>query len=485
VILLLVGSCTDSAREPNAVSTAPTAATVAMAGEVLVGAGDIADCTTNADSLTASILDTIPGTVFAAGDNAYPNGTSSDYANCYEPTWGRHKARTRPVPGNHEYNTSGAAGYFNYFGAAAGDPTKGYYSYDLGSWHIIALNSNIAHSAGSPQEQWLRADLAAHPARCTLAYWHHPLFSSSTVAPDAAAGALWQALYEAGAELVLNGHHHDYERFAPQTPAGALDPTFGVREFVVGTGGGEGLFPFGMTAPNSEVRNNQAFGVLKLTLGADGYAWQFIPVAGRTFTDSGSATCHDAPSAPPPMNHAPTAAPGGAYSGAEGAAVSFDGSGSSDPDGDALTYAWTFGDGTTGTGVSTTHTYADDGNYTVTLTVTDSHGAASSPGTTSAAIANVAPGVNAGPNQSAKAGSPFTLTATFTDRGVNDVPWSYTIDWGDGLPATTGATSSQADPITATHIYVVPSVYTVRVTVRDKDGAAGSDDLVVTVALPF
>ncbi len=260
MILLLVGSCTDSAREPNAVSTAPTAATVAMAGEVLVGAGDIADCTTNADSLTASILDTIPGTVFAAGDNAYPNGTSSDYANCYEPTWGRHKARTRPVPGNHEYNTSGAAGYFNYFGAAAGDPTKGYYSYDLGSWHIIALNSNIAHSAGSPQEQWLRADLAAHPARCTLAYWHHPLFSSSTVAPDAAAGALWQALYEAGAELVLNGHHHDYERFAPQTPAGALDPTFGVREFVVGTGGGEGLFPFGMSAPNSEVRNNQAFG---------------------------------------------------------------------------------------------------------------------------------------------------------------------------------------------------------------------------------
>src|SRR3989454_559730 len=233
---------------------------------VMVGAGDIADCTRSGDSLTANLMDTIPGTVFALGDNAYPSGSSSDYANCYAPTWGRHKARTRPIPGNHDYVSHDSSGYFGYFGAAAGDPAKGYYSYDLGAWHIIALNSQIAHWTGSPQEQWLRADLAASTKRCTLAYWHYPLFSSSTVEVDTAARTLWRALYDAGVEVVLNGHHHDYERFAPQTPAGALDPVYGIREIIVGTGGGEGLFPFGTIAPNSEVRDNVTFGVLKLTL---------------------------------------------------------------------------------------------------------------------------------------------------------------------------------------------------------------------------
>src|SRR5205823_4448967 len=223
---------------------------------------------------------------------------SAEYANCYEPTWGRFKARTRPVPGNHDYNAPGAAGYFGYFGAAAGDPAKGYYSYDLGAWHIIALNSNIAMDVGSAQEQWLRADLAAHPTVCTLAYWHHPLFSSSTVAVQDAAQAAWRDLYDAGAELVINGHHHDYERFAPQTPTGVVDTAHGIREIVVGTGGGEGLFPFATTAPHSEVRNNETFGVLKLTLGLIGYEWKFIPIEGpqfSSFTDSGSGTCHGPP----------------------------------------------------------------------------------------------------------------------------------------------------------------------------------------------
>src|SRR6059058_1114760 len=209
----------------------------ADADPVLVGAGDIGDCKRNGDSLTANLLDAIPGTVFALGDNAYPSGSSSDFANCYGPTWGRHKARTRPVPGNHDYNTAGAAGYFGYFGAAAGESGKGYYSFNLGAWHIIALNSDLPMDAGSTQEQWLRADLAAHPAACTLAYWHHPLFSSSTVAVLGAARATWQDLYDAGAELVLNGHHHDYERFAPQNPAGEVDQVHGIQEIVAGTGG--------------------------------------------------------------------------------------------------------------------------------------------------------------------------------------------------------------------------------------------------------
>ena len=449
---------------------------------VMVGAGDIADCTRSGDSLTANLMDTIPGTVFVLGDNAYPNGSSSDYANCYAPTWGRHKARTRPIPGNHDYVSHDSSGYFGYFGAAAGDPAKGYYSYDLGAWHIIALNSQIAHWTGSPQEQWLLADLAASTKRCTLAYWHYPLFSSSTVEVDTASRALWRALYDAGVELVLNGHHHDYERFAPQTPTGALDPTYGIREIIVGTGGGEGLFPFGTIAANSEVRDNVTFGVLKLTLRTGGFDWKFIPIPGKTFTDAGSGPCHDSPSAPPPVNHAPTAAPGGPYTGAEAGTVSFNGSGSSDPDGDALTYAWSFGDGTSGTGVNPSHAYADNGSYTVTLTVTDTHGAASTPATTTATIANVAPVVTAGPNQPATIGSPVTVSATFSDPGANDAPWAYSIDWGDGTPATTGSATSQASPITASHTYTATGTSTVRVTVTDKDGAAGVGTKSITVS---
>lgn len=258
---------------------------------VLVGAGDIAECGDTDDEATAGILDTVPGTVFTTGDNAYPDGTAADYANCYDPSWGRHKARTRPTPGNHDYHTSGAAPYFDYFGSAAGEPGKGYYSYDLGDWHLIALNSNISMSAGSEQEQWLRSDLAATTKRCVLAYWHHPRFSSSSNhGSSTRSQPLWEALYDAGAEIVLGGHDHTYERFAPQTPDGASDPSGGIREFVVGTGG-RSLYGFGSPEPNSEVRYNDNFGVLKLTLRGDGYSWQFIPTSG-SFSDTGSGTCH-------------------------------------------------------------------------------------------------------------------------------------------------------------------------------------------------
>jgi hypothetical protein len=265
--------------------------------EILVGAGDIAVCGSTADDATAALLDGIPGTVFTLGDNAYPNGSATDYANCYNPSWGRHKARTRPSPGNHEYQTAGAAGYFGYFGSAAGQAGQGYYSYDLGSWHIIVLNSNsncttISCSAGSPQEQWLRQDLAANTKACTLAYWHHPRFNSGSDHGNSTAVApFWDALYEFNAEIVLNGHEHVYERFGPQTPNAVADAARGIREFIVGTGGAS-HYTFGPAKPNSEVRNSTADGVLKLTLKPNGYDWQFVAAGGATFTDSGSGSCH-------------------------------------------------------------------------------------------------------------------------------------------------------------------------------------------------
>jgi len=264
---------------------------LALPEEVLVGAGDIARCDLQDDEATAALLDGISGTVFTTGDNVYDNGTSEEFANCYDPTWGRHKARTRPSVGNHDYNTPGASGYYAYFGALAGDPAEGYYSYDLGSWHVVVLNSNIARTATSSQITWLVNDLATNPATCTVAYFHHPRFSSGQHSDDSSIGPMWDALYDAGVEIVLNGHDHNYERFAPQTPAGVSDPTAGIREFVVGTGG-TSLRAFGTTKPNSEVRDNTAHGVLRLTLGAGGYHWEFVPVAGQTFTDSGSGTCH-------------------------------------------------------------------------------------------------------------------------------------------------------------------------------------------------
>jgi len=263
---------------------------------VLVGAGDIADCKNLVGAeATAKLLDLIPGTVMAVGDLAYPDGSKENFT-CYDKTWGRARSRTRPALGNHEFHAAGATPYFDYFGMAAGDPKTGYYSYELGPWHIIVLNSECKDvggcDSGSPQERWLRADLAAHPVACTLAYWHKPLFSSGSAhGNDLTVKMLWDALYDANADVVINGHDHDYERFAPQAPDGTLDSARGIREFVVGTGG-KGLRPFGAPKPNSEVRNTEAFGVLKLTLHAKGYDWQFVPEEGKTYGDSGSGVCH-------------------------------------------------------------------------------------------------------------------------------------------------------------------------------------------------
>ena len=259
--------------------------------ETLVGAGDIGWCGIPGAEMTAALLDRIPGTVFTLGDNAYLSASPRDYAECYDPWWGRHKARTRPVPGNHEYETPGAAGYFGYFGASAGVPGLGYYGYRLGSWHIIALNSEISAFPGSPQLEWLRGQLAVNPARCTLAYFHTPVFGSGSNGGNPHMQAAWTVLYGAGADVILNGHSHSYERFAPQDPDGRPDAARGIRQFTVGTGGAP-LTSMPFAAANSEVRNNTTWGVLRLTLRADAYDWEFVPVPGGAFTDRGTASCH-------------------------------------------------------------------------------------------------------------------------------------------------------------------------------------------------
>jgi Calcineurin-like phosphoesterase len=294
-------AATNDTTGGNNPSTGPSAGGSGSANPpaVLVGAGDIANCG-GMEAATATLLDGIAGTVFTTGDNVYPNGAAAEYTNCYEPTWGRHKARTRPSPGNHDYGTAGAVHYYNYFGASAGPAGLGYYSYDLGDWHIVVLNSNIARTAGSTQEQWLRADLAANTKQCTLAYWHHPLFNSgATHGNNTSVAPLYKALYDYKADVIVNGHEHIYERFAPQDVNGVADPN-GPRQFTGGTGG-VGFYAIGSVQPNSEVRDNVTHGVIKFTLRATSYDWQFVPIAGRTFTDTGTETCRKsrAPAGPP------------------------------------------------------------------------------------------------------------------------------------------------------------------------------------------
>jgi 3',5'-cyclic AMP phosphodiesterase CpdA len=263
---------------------------------VLVGAGDIADCGSPTDVATAKLVEAIPGTVFTAGDDAYEAGTGAEFAKCYGPTWGRFRDRTRPAIGNHDAATADGAAYFAYFGAAAGDPIDGWYSYQAGTWHVIVLNANCPGpggcGSGSRQLAWLQADLAAHPGGCTVAIWHQPRFSSGEHGDDRHSAAFWAALYAAGADLIVNGHDHDYERFAPQDSFGAFDPVKGIREIVVGTGG-KSLRVFRPTiVPTSEVRNSRTYGVLRLDLAPGRYSWQFLPIAGQTFTDRGSDVCH-------------------------------------------------------------------------------------------------------------------------------------------------------------------------------------------------
>ncbi len=267
----------------------------------LVGAGDIASCSQSNDSATARLLGNIPGTVYTLGDNAYPYGSAANFRNCYDPTWGKYKKRTKPAVGNHEYydenfNSTTAAGpYFDYFGARAGARGKGYYSYDRGSWHIVVLNSNCEKVGGcgrrSAQGRWLRNDLAANPSRCTMAYFHDPLYASGTGSDAPEVKPFWNILYNRGAEVILNGHAHRYERYAKITPGGARSAN-GIRQFIVGTGGEPGGDFDGPYHPDMQRFKRNTPGVLKLNLRADSYAWKFVPIAGKTFTDSGTTGCH-------------------------------------------------------------------------------------------------------------------------------------------------------------------------------------------------
>ncbi len=290
------------AAGPNTASHAPVSGVrIAAAGDIACdpdsswfgrGRGSGLACRQLATS--ALLVDAGYAAVLALGDLQYENGAYTKFLASYDPSWGRLKAITKPAPGNHDYETDGAEGYYRYFGDAAGDPAKGYYSFDLSGWHVVSLNSMCSAvggcGVGSPQEQWLRADLAAHPAPCTLAFWHHPRFSSGEHGSDPTYTAFWEALYDADADVVLVAHEHDYERFAPQDPKGTLDLQRGIREFVVGTGG-KSLRTFPTVARNSEARDATSFGVLELTLGSGEYSWRFVPAVGF-FADRGSTSCH-------------------------------------------------------------------------------------------------------------------------------------------------------------------------------------------------
>jgi hypothetical protein len=310
----------DVAGNHSAQSTPASATTPAtpVPDPVIAAAGDIA-CDSTSSSYNGGVgtatsckematsnllLDPLPTAVLALGDEQYECGALAAFQQSYDPTWGRVKSITRPIVGNHEYEqpTTGvgcpgpgdASGYSTYFGAAAGTPGQLYYSYDIGAWHLIALNSECGHVGGcffgSPEEVWLRTDLLNHPDPCTLAYWHEPMFSSTIAAARSAFQQFWKDLYASGAEIVLNGHDHVYERFAPEDPSAVADPN-GIREFIVGTGGRSHI-GFSRVAANSEVRNSTAFGVLRLTLHPTSYDWNFVPAAGSTLTDSGSTPCH-------------------------------------------------------------------------------------------------------------------------------------------------------------------------------------------------
>ena len=280
-----------------------TAGALHAEAHIVYAAGDIARCTHTAPRWTGAadtallLAGRLAGEpdahVLALGDNVYEAGSDADYARCYDPTWGRFKKRTWPAPGNREYRTPGAAGYFRYFGAVAG---PGYYTVSLGVWRLFSLDSNLSGAAHAAQLAWLRQQLASSSARCTLAYWHHPLYSSGGHGSLPHMKDVWQALYEAGADIVLSGHDHDYERFAGQDADGRLDPARGIRQFVVGTGG---AFPTPLTPwpqAHSEARDSNHLGVLRLRLRDDAYEWEFLAAGDGSpdgwTPDRGAARCH-------------------------------------------------------------------------------------------------------------------------------------------------------------------------------------------------
>lgn len=291
----------------NGAAAHPTDALADVTTHTVFAAGDISSCSNNADMATAKLIGSEPGRIIMLGDNAYPDGSAWQYANCFDPIWGVYKARIRPVPGNHEYHQKGAAPYFKYFGAAAGPAGKGYYSFDLGGWHMVALNSNCSEiggcGAGSPQWRWLYEDLKKNTKKCTAAYWHAPLFTAGNYSGKTAMRSFWQLLYIYGAEIVMSGHDHNYQRFSPQDPRGNSSPTRGIRQFVVGTGGAT---PYSVprSIPNLDASNGSTYGILRLRLGRNGYTSEFLQLSGSSSTDIVEGTCIDPPVPAPSISAA-------------------------------------------------------------------------------------------------------------------------------------------------------------------------------------
>jgi hypothetical protein len=301
------------ASGPPVTSGAPASGPTPGAGAAprtswtVLSSGDVANCFNNIPGdpssgqhpgagavLTTNLIKSLlpVDDLIVQGDLAYESGTTAEFRDCYEPTWGQFRAFSHPAPGNHEYGTPGAAGYFAYWGAQAGPGGHGYYSYDLGPWHIVSLNSESDLAAGGAQAKWLRADLAGHATTCTLAFWHKPRFSNDAVhGDDPGVAPLFSILYDNRVDVLLQGHAHVYERWAELAPNGTPAPGRGVRAFVVGTGGAETM-AVKANRPGEEVSQGNVNGVLRLTLTSAGYAWSFLPADGSTFSDSGTGTCH-------------------------------------------------------------------------------------------------------------------------------------------------------------------------------------------------
>jgi hypothetical protein len=467
---------------------------ITVTDPVLVGAGDIAgDCVNGGSAanaeLTAQLLDGIPGAVFTLGDNAYQDGTLQQFNSCYGPTWGRHKARTRPVTGNHDYNVSAsAAGYFDYFNGVgnqtgpAGDRPDAYYSYNLGAWHIVVLNSECTSlwnpngcDAGSAQEQWLRADLAASATNNIIAMWHRPRFSStSAAATHAYEQPLWQALYDHGTDIILGGHWHNYERLAPTDPNGQRDDAYGLRQFVVGTGG-VNHSAFGTVIPTSEIREANTYGVLKLTLHAASYDWEFVPVAGATFTDSGTAAVHGPPPVPTVTSINPNvgAAAGGTVVTVSGANFGT-GAGAT-----SIRFAATAATNVSCATTSTCTATSPAGTGTVHVTATVA-GVTSAIGAGDQFTYDQPPVVNAGSDASVTLPAAASLTGTVTDDGVPNPPGTVTTTWSKfSGPGTVTFGNSGATSTTAS--FGAAGTYVLRLTAND-GLLASSDDVTITVS---
>lgn len=471
---------------------------IVVSDPILVGAGDIApDCTAGASTANAeavaSLLDGIPGTVFTLGDNAYQDGTAAQFANCYGPTWGRHRARTRPATGNHDYQTAGASAYFDYFNGVgnqdgpAGDRSGGYYSYDIGAWHVVVLNSECAAApatptglwlpggcaAGSAQETWLRADLAASPTNNIIAMWHKPRFSSSASdATNAFLQPLWQALYEHGVDIILGGHWHNYERLAPTNANGARDDAYGIRQFVVGTGGIP-LTGFGTTRGTSEARNNTTHGVLKLTLHAASYDWEFVPISGGSFAESGTASTHGTPPPPAVTGITPAIGPSAGGTSVTVAGTNF---------GVLTPTSIAFGSSAATSVVCSSATQctatSPAGTGTVDVRVTVG-------GQTSAAVPasrftyNQPPTINAGSDQTITLPASASLSANASDDGVPNPPGALSVAWTKvSGPGT--VTFTNAATLTPSVSFSQSGAYVLRVSVSD-GLASAFDEVAITV----